>query len=307
VLVLVVLVVIVVAVSVLFGRAGDPDRAGVAKRIAIGLIVGAVVLLAVGATQFRFFHQSRAAATVMLVLDVSESMSRDDVEPTRMQAAKQAATVFLEEAPEDLTVGLVSFGGRADVLAVPTPDRATVEDALEGLPRSEGTVIGDGLDLALRQVQDRWLDEGTGPAAIVLLSDGRDTGSTVQPLAAAEEAERLGIPVYTVVLGEGAETGGAANTPLLADIARTTEAESYTATTASGLVDVYRQIQAELVTALDITNVGAFFVAAAFALAIAATIALLYALRAEVTGANIGPKPRKRMQRERRPRPAAKR
>ena len=45
-------------------------------------------------------------------------------------------------------------------------------------------------------------------------------------------------------------------------------------------------------------NIGAFFVTAAFALAVAATIAILYALRAEVTGANVGPKP-KRIERDR--------
>jgi Ca-activated chloride channel family protein len=301
VLLLGVSIVIVVAVSVLFGRAGDPNRATMAKRIAVGLMIGAVLLLILGFTQLRFFHQSRSAATVVLVLDVSESMSRDDVEPTRMQAAKQAATVFLEEAPEDLTIGLVSFGGSADVLAPPTGDRSVVEDALVGLPRSEGTVIGDGLDTAVTSIQDRWLDDGKGPAAIVLLSDGRDTGSTVQPLVAAEAAARLDIPVYTVVLGQGEEAGGAANDTLLADIARTTDGASYTATTASGLIDVYRQIQDQLVTALEITNVGAFFVTAAFGLAVAATVALLSALRAEVTGANVGPRP-KRLQRDRPPR-----
>ena len=297
-LLLVVLIVIVLAVSVLFGRVGDPNRAGAAKRIAVVLIAGAIVMLGIGFTQFRFFQQSRSAATVMLVLDVSESMSRDDVEPTRMQAAKQAATVFLDEAPEDLTIGLVSFGGQADVLAAPTTDRTAVEEALVGLPRSEGTVIGDGLDTAVQQIEERWLDAGKGPAAIVLLSDGRDTGSTVQPLVAAEAAARLDIPIYTVVLGEGQEVGGAANDTLLADIASTTEGDTYSATTASGLIEVYRAIQEQLVTALDITNVGAFFVAAAFGLALAATIAILYALRAEVTGAAIGPRP-KRLQPDR--------
>jgi Ca-activated chloride channel homolog len=305
VLLLGVLIVIVVAVSVLFGRAGDANRVSMAKRIAIGLMLGAVLLLVLGFTQFRFFHQSRSAATVMLVLDVSESMSRDDVAPTRMQAAKQAATVFLQEAPGDLTIGLVSFGGQADVLAEPTTDRSTVEDALVGLPRSEGTVIGDGLDTAVKQIEARWLADGKGPAAIVLLSDGRDTGSTVPPLVAADAAAREDIPVYTVVLGQGEEAGGAANDTLLASIARATDGASYTATTASGLIDVYRQIQDQLVTALEITNVGAFFVAGAFALAVAATFALLYALRAEVTGATIGPRP-KRLQRDRRVRKPAK-
>jgi len=301
VLPLIVIVVIVLAVSVLFGRAGDPGRAQRAKRIAIVLMAGALALLAVGFTQFRFFRQSGSDATVVLVLDVSESMSRDDVEPTRMQAAKRAAGVFLDEAPDDLTIGLVTFGGQAQVLARPTTDRAEVEAALVGLPRSEGTVIGDGLDTAVQVIADRWLEDGDGPAAIVLLSDGRDTGSTVAPLLAAERAAREDVPVYTVVLGEDLVEGAGANAALLAQIAQMTDGESYTATTATGLIDVYREIQEQLVVALDISDFGAPFVVGAFALAVAATVALLYALRAEVTGATIGPRP-KRLERDRPPR-----
>ena len=236
-----------------------------------------------GFTQFRSSRQSDAAATVVLVLDVSESMSRDDVEPTRMQAAKEAARVFLDEVPEELAVGLVTFGGVADVLAEPTADRSVVEEALVALPRTEGTVIGDGLNLAIDVVADRWLDAGDGPAAIVLLSDGRDTGSRTPPLTAAERAGREDIPVYTVVLGEDLEEGAGANTGLLAAIAQTTDGRSYTATTATGLIEVYRTIQEQLVVAFEITNFGAWFVIGAALLALAATFALLYALRSEMS------------------------
>lgn len=289
---LITIAVVVAVVVLVLGRGGTLGAAQRARRIALVLIVGAVALLAVGATQFSFFRQSGEAATVVLVVDVSESMSRDDVAPTRMQAAKEAARAFLDEAPEDMTVGLVTFGGDVQVLATPTTDRAAVEEALIGLPRSEGTLIGDGLDAAVDVVAARWLEDGEGPAAIVLLSDGRDTGSRVSPLAAAERAAREDIPVYTVVLGEDLEDEAGANSALLADIARTTDADAYTATTASGLIDVYRTIQKQLVVALEISDFGAWFVGAAAVFAVLATFAILYAIRAE-TARKVTPKPKR--------------
>ena len=73
--------------------------------------------------------------------------------------------------------------------------------ALGELPRGEGTVIGDGLSMGLDAIDAQWAETGTGPAAIVLLSDGHDTGSEVPPQEAADRAAALEIPVYTVVLG----------------------------------------------------------------------------------------------------------
>ncbi|HEX9343877.1 MAG TPA: VWA domain-containing protein, partial [Actinomycetota bacterium] len=69
-------------------------------------------------------------ATVMLVMDVSGSMNATDVQPTRLLAAEQAATVFLNELPAKFRVGVVSFSGTAQTIARPTTDRQAVEDAI---------------------------------------------------------------------------------------------------------------------------------------------------------------------------------
>jgi Ca-activated chloride channel homolog len=288
-------VVAVVAVAVLFGRgSGDYGAAQRAKRIAIILMIGAVVLLAIGFTQFRWLKQSGSAGTVALVLDVSNSMSRDDVAPTRMQAAKEAARTFLDELPEDLAVALVVFSGQPTVLAAPTKVRSTIDDALVGLPRGEGTVIGDGLDTALDSIEERWRTDGKGPAAVVLLSDGRDTGSVISPELAAQRAARLGIPVYTVVVGQDLGESSGADLGLMADIATRTGGEAYTASSASGLIEVYRTIQEKLSTDLAITNFGAWFVGAAGLLALAATFSLLYALRTEAAAGTTKKQPVRR-------------
>jgi len=256
-------------------------RARRARRAAVVLIVGAVAPAAVGFTQLRFLRRAEAG-TAMLALDVSESMSRDDVEPSRLDAATDAARAFLDGLPEDLAVGLVTFSGTAETLVPPTTGRDRILAALNELPRGEGTVIGDGMTAALEAIASRWRDEGETPAALVLLSDGRDTGSSVSPEAAAERARELGVPVHTVVLGRdltGEQAG--ANVELMARIAEATQGTAFTATTAGGLLEVYQTLQTRLSIDLAVTNLGAFFIAAAGVLAVAATVALLVALRSE--------------------------
>jgi Ca-activated chloride channel family protein len=240
----------------------------------------------------------------MLALDVSESMSRDDVAPTRIQAAKTAARDFLGDVPSDVAVGLVVFAGTAQTLAQPTTRRTVVEEAFVGLPRGEGTVIGDGLDTSLDDISQAWAANGHGPAAVVLLSDGRDTGSATSPESAAQRARVLGIPVYTVVLAPTTSGEAAQNIDLMSSVARTSGGEEFTATTANGLIDVYRTIQDRLTTALAITDFGAWFVGAAGTLAVAATIALLLAIRAEnaPARARTPPPARRDVPRSRRPR-----
>jgi Ca-activated chloride channel family protein len=252
-----------------------------ARRIPILLIVGALVFLGFGLTQFRFLRERESAGTVMLVLDVSESMSRTDVEPSRLEAAVAAARVFLDGFPAELEVGFVSFAGQAELLVPPTVERSAVDNVLVTLPRGEGTVIGDGLAAALDALEAAWQEDGQGPAAVVLLSDGRDTGSIVAPEVTADRALELGVPVYTVVLGQGAIGAGGANEELLQQIADTTEAESFTATSAGGLIDVYQTLQTRLSTELAISDYGALFVGISALFAIAATVSILFTLRTE--------------------------
>lgn len=258
------------------------DRARRTKRVAAILMAGAIVFLVLSLTQFRFLRQASSAGTVVLTMDVSESMSRADVEPTRLEAAKAAARRFLDELPTELRVGLVSFAGVADVLVTPTAERSRLLSALAELPRGEGTVIGDGLTASLDAIEDEWERAGEAEAVVVLLSDGRDTGSVVPPTEAASRAATLDVRVYTVVLGRALGTeGGGANVGLLQEIADTTGASSYTTDTAGGLLDVYDTLRSEISTELGISGSGALFVGIAAAFAIVATIALLAALRLE--------------------------
>ncbi len=140
-------------------------------------------------------------ASVVLVTDKSGSMSATDVAPSRLEAARRAAESFLEEVPDELLVGFVSYATSTESVVEPTRDRAAVRATLGSLQADGGTATGDALGAALDRLEARKGRSGrVAPAAIVLLSDGKTTQGG-DPLEAAARARQLGVPVYTVALG----------------------------------------------------------------------------------------------------------
>jgi Ca-activated chloride channel family protein len=144
----------------------------------------------------------REEATIVLAIDVSRSMKATDVEPTRLDAARQAALAFLAEVPEKFRVGVVSFATRAAAAVPPTEDRALVEEALALLAPGEGTAIGDAVALSL-QIARPVVEEGEEPPprSILLISDGAQDGGRVQPAEAVRQAREQGVPVHAILVG----------------------------------------------------------------------------------------------------------
>ena len=140
-------------------------------------------------------------ASVVLVTDVSRSMSATDVSPTRLEAARQAASSFLDKVPDELRVGLVTFSDVAQTLQTPTTDHDAVDDQLDTMQPISGTATGAGLRTALDDLKVGSDDSARRPpAALVLLSDGSATDGAAADIVASE-AKRLRVPIYTVALG----------------------------------------------------------------------------------------------------------
>jgi Ca-activated chloride channel family protein len=257
-------------------RKKTPRWLKVAPIVMLGL---AVVCLVLALTGFRFTQTATGGAAI-LTMDVSQSMNQTDVSPSRIDAAVAAARTFLDQLPEGLRVGLVTFADQAVVVVPPVTDRAQVSAALDDLARGRGTVIGDGLATALDEVENDRAEEGTTAAAVVLLSDGRDTGSATTPEAAADRAVAIAVPVHTVVLGQ-ADTGhgGGANVTLLQGIAATTGGETFTAATASELDQVYETLGQQLSTDLQVEGSGTLFYLLAAVFAAGAAVFVLLANR----------------------------
>uniref|UniRef100_UPI00261A756C VWA domain-containing protein n=1 Tax=Gordonia sp. (in: high G+C Gram-positive bacteria) TaxID=84139 RepID=UPI00261A756C len=143
--------------------------------LAVGLVLLCVALAGPQAER----NVPRNRATVMLVVDVSNSMKATDVAPSRLQAAQAAGKRFADELTSGINLGLVSFAGTASTLVSPTPDHNATKNALGKLKLADKTATGEGIFAALDQIQT--LNSALGgkaaapPAHIVLLSDGKQT------------------------------------------------------------------------------------------------------------------------------------
>jgi Ca-activated chloride channel family protein len=181
----------------------------------------------------------REEATVMLTMDVSRSMDATDVDPTRLAAAKAAASSFVDSLPSAFRVGLIAFSTDAHLLVAPTADRGEIHDAIDNLHATGGTALGDAIALSVDATADARAASSDSPAAsthpsagpsasatpnasgdpnasadpanggsaktpvtaTVLLSDGANSTGSREPLDAASDAVAAGMPIYTIALG----------------------------------------------------------------------------------------------------------
>jgi len=244
-----------------------PSAPGWRRHVAPVLALAALALLVVGVARPHVVRNvTRDDATIVLAIDTSRSMAANDVQPSRFAAAKSAALAFLDEVPDDYSVGIVSFSTSAEAVLPPTIDREAARAALAELRLGSGTAIGNAItravDLALRRrpgQRPQPSSNGRSPAAVLLLSDGAQTAGGVQPVPAAQRARRLGVPVSTVALGtrdavvEVPRPGGLKERVTVAPDARTLRAIAQTtggtfsaAPSAARLESVYRELGTRL-------------------------------------------------------------
>jgi Ca-activated chloride channel homolog len=273
------------------------------------LLLALTVLLLGAAKPTARVPVPREEATVMLVVDVSGSMEADDVKPTRLDAARDAAGRFLDRLPARFQVGLVVFSSQAETLVPPTTDRTAIRDALASLRADGSTAMGDGLSNALDAiVAARQAGSGSGasggggtpdpggpgpggtqpgagmgsPAVTLLLSDGANMAG-VNPLEQAERARDLNVPVYTIALGTADGVlqrrdalGGLRLQPVppdpdtLARIAEATGARFFQAPTSRNLNQVYEGLGSHIGFRTEEREVTVAFAAAALILLAAA-------------------------------------
>jgi Ca-activated chloride channel family protein len=231
-------------------------------------------------------------ATIVLLVDVSGSMSARDVEPTRLDAAVAAMRGFVQRLPPGFKVGLVQFSDQPEVLASPTADHTRISENLGLLVPDSGTALGAGLATAVQLTRAALRRDGIAavpgkrlPAAIILLSDGKQNQGRIQPLQAATLARSAGIPVDTValgtrhgILGFGPFAPRVAPAPeLMRRIAKETGGATATAKDTRELTTFYRRVGSSVGHATRTRDVGAWFAtAAAVLLASAAALSRLF-------------------------------
>jgi Ca-activated chloride channel homolog len=206
--------------------------------------------------------------TVILAFDVSNSMRAEDLEPSRIEAAKAAATAFAQRQPSTIRIGVVAFGDSALAVLRPTALKEQAIAAVRRLSASGGTSLGQGLFTSLSTIAGKPLEidqsalesEGGevdigffGSSAIVLLSDGENT-SRPDPLQIAEVASSAGVRVHAIGIGttegtvvevDGFSVATALDEELLTEIADVTDGTYHVAGDAATLDRIYESIDLE--------------------------------------------------------------
>lgn len=235
-----------------------PKRPGWRRHLAAGCFVVAIALLVVSFAQpVMTVKVPQERTTVMLAFDTSLSMAAEDVAPNRFAAAQAAAKEFIDELPDRLNLGLVSFAGTAKLVVPPTQEHEDVKVAIDNLELDKATAIGDAVALSLDVIEEQVaaVDEGEPDAAIVLISDGETTVGlpTEESIPLAQEA---GVAVSTIAYGtpggeilvdeDGDGVGQLTPVPVNVEelrlLAEETGGTAYTAETASDLRAVYEEL-----------------------------------------------------------------
>ena len=197
----------------------------------------------------------RERATVVLVIDVSQSMRATDVKPDRMDAAKELSKQFLTSLPAKYNVAIVSLSGTPAVKMPPSTDRSLATRAIDALTTQDSTAIGPALQTALAAVQmaPKGDNGSTAPGSVVLLSDGSNTANS-SPLQAAQQLKGAKVPVYTIAYGtengsvdlDGERTRVPPDHDLMRAIANTTGGSYSAAENAGQLDNVYKNLASEV-------------------------------------------------------------
>jgi Ca-activated chloride channel family protein len=228
-------------------------------------------------------------ATVILAIDVSLSMEADDVRPTRIEAAQEAAKSFVNELPPTYNLGLVSFAKSANVLVSPTKDRASVIAGIDGLSLAEATATGEAVFTSLDAIKSVPADgaDGPPPARIVLLSDGyRTSGRSIEDAETA--ASQANVPVSTIAFGtdngvvdiRGALQKVPVDRVSLQQLADKTKGYFYEAASVSELKKVYEDMGSSIGHRVESREVTQWYAGAALLFGLcAAAMSLLWTSR----------------------------
>lgn len=192
--------------------------------------------------------QIKPMRNIVLILDVSGSMDKNDAQAgqTRLQAVQETVRTFISQRKHD-RIGLVIFASQAWPFAPISEDKqallARIAQLSPGMTGQQ-TAIGDALGVAVKLL-DSSLDSDAAKLAI-LLTDGNDTASQLDPLLAARLAASHHVMVHTIAFGdENSDGEDRVDGELLERIAQATGGNAWQAATqGAALKEVWQAIDA---------------------------------------------------------------
>ena len=143
----------------------------------------------------------RQGVDVLVAIDVSASMLSEDVKPSRLARAREEVASLIGSLEGD-RVGLVAFAGDSYVACPLTLDYAAARIFLDVLDPSLIPVPGTAIASTIRKSVRAFDSREKRYKVLVLITDGEDHEEDA--VAAAREAAREGVVIYTLGVGTGA-------------------------------------------------------------------------------------------------------
>ena len=236
---------------------GTPYR-GILKNKNIGLLilralVYCLLIFSVAGANLSY-NGNFSSSDYIFVIDASGSMIANDFLPTRLDAAKESATKFVDLVPSDANIGIVTFSSVTIINLRPTSDLNQVKDSISSidLHKSGGTAIGDAVITATNLFNTKKLK------TIILLTDGQNNVGT-DPDVAIEYAKQNGVVINAIGVAtkEGGNITGLnliskLDEDLLGKIAQETNGKFFVAKDPASLVVAFKQIASSTARVLSI-------------------------------------------------------
>lgn len=142
-------------------------------------------------------------SNIIFLLDVSNSMNAEDVQPNRLAEAKNLIINTLQQLKND-RVGVVVFAGDAVSVMPLTTDYSAAETYLGGIETDVIKIQGTDFLKGMQTAAKKFKNISKGSRKVVLISDGEDNEGNAD--AAVREAKNQGMSVISVGIGtdEGA-------------------------------------------------------------------------------------------------------
>lgn len=176
----------------------------ISKNISVLVLTAVISLLLVLSISGFVLHREMEASSFSFVIavDSSSSMEANDIFPTRLDAAKETSSLFVNKVIPGSKVGIISFSGNAMIETDLTDDIILIKQSIEKIRLS---AVG-GTDLAEAVITSSNLLEGEDAKSVILLSDGRINVGTVDDVILS--ANKKDIVVHTIGIGtvEGGQT-----------------------------------------------------------------------------------------------------
>ena len=137
---------------------------------------------------------------IMLVIDMSSSMLAQDFKPNRLEAAKEVAKSFVNDRSGD-RLGIIIFAGESFIQCPLTVDTDILIQFIDKIEVAQEEYDGTAIGMAIANATNRLRFSNSKSKLMILLSDGSNNRGEIEPVTAAELAEKFNIKIYTIGAG----------------------------------------------------------------------------------------------------------